>query len=245
MDIAPVPTTDAPRLALKMRDLTAGTQFSRQAIHFYMAEGLLPPPIRSGRNMAVYAPEHLERLHWIKKLQRDHFLSLSAIKSVLNGEDVDGFSPEQQQLLRRVRDELPDWLRPPERDQVRIADLIGESLSEADLIELAQAGLIEISGSGAKRSISQTDREIADCFIQYGQAGASRNRGYRPSHLASMNEAIDGLVQQFAQLYAAGWQDAPTKEAAAFLEAVLPIDERMMAILLRKRFRAMLGSVDI
>ena len=30
------------------------------------------------------------------------------------------------------------------------------------------------------------------------------------------------------------------KEAAAFLEAVLPIDERMLAILLRKKFRAML-----
>jgi hypothetical protein len=55
-----------------------------------------------------------------------------------------------------------------------------------------------------------------------------------------MNEAIDGLVQQFAHLYAAGWVDASAKEAAAFLEAVLPIDERMLAILLRKKFRAML-----
>jgi DNA-binding transcriptional MerR regulator len=240
MDIASAPTNDLPPRALKMRDLTAGTQFSRQAIHFYIAEGLLPPPIRSGRNTAVYAPEHLERLHWIKKLQRNHFLSLSAIKSVLNGEDVDGFSPQQQQLLRRVRDELPDWARPPGRDQVRILDLIGEFLSEADLIELAQAGLIEIIGSGVDRCITQTDREIVDCFILYGQAGASRDRGYRPSHLASMNEAIDGLVKQFAQLYAKGWQDAPTKEAAAFLEAVLPIDERLMAILLRKKFRALL-----
>ncbi|MEY3658813.1 MAG: hypothetical protein RL425_1574 [Pseudomonadota bacterium] len=239
MDKAPNPIADAPR-ALKMRDLTAGTQLSRQAIHFYISEGLLPPPIRSGRNMAVYGPEHLERLHWIQKLQRDHFLSLNAIKSVLNGEEADGFSPEQQQLLRRVRDELPDWARPPGSDQVQIADLIGAHLSEADLIELAQAGLIEIRGSGIERRISQADREIVECFIQYGEVGASRARGYRPRHLASMNEAIDGLVQQFAHLYAASWVDASAKEAAAFLEAVLPIDERMLAILLRKKFRAML-----
>lgn len=240
METRPAPAASAPTQALKMRDLTAHTQLSRQAIHFYIAEGLLPPPIRSGRNTAVYGREHLERLHWIQKLQRDHFLSLTAIKSVLNGEDADGFTPEQQQWLRRVRDELPDWARPPGADQVRIADLVGDRLSEADLSELAQAGLIELNGSGVARSISQTDREIVDCFIRYGEVGASRDRGYRPSHLASMNQAIDGMVQQFAHLYAARWLDAPAKEAAAFLEAVLPIDERLLAILLRKKFRAML-----
>ena len=240
MELSPNPSPDAPPGALRMRDVTAGTQLSRQAIHFYIAEGLLPPPLSSGRNKALYGPEHLERLHWIQKLQRDHFLSLTAIKSVLNGEDAEGFSPEQQQLLRRVRDELPDWARPSGHHGVRIADLIGERLSEDDLIELAQAGLIEIKGSGAERSISEADREIVDCFIQYGEAGASRDRGYRPGHLATMNQAIDGLVQQFSQLYAARWVDAPAKEAAAFLEAVLPIDERLLAILLRKKFRALL-----
>jgi DNA-binding transcriptional MerR regulator len=240
MDKALNPTDIASPRTLKMRDLTAGAQLSRQAIHFYISEGLLPPPVKSGRNMAVYGPEHLERLHWIQKLQRDHFLSLNAIKSVLNGENAEEFSPEQQQLLRRVREALPDWARPPGCDQVRIADLIGDRLSEEDLNELAQAGLIEISGSGVERSISQTDREIVDCFIQYGEVGASRDRGYRPSHLASMNQAIDGMVQQFAHLYATRWLDASSKEAAAFLEAVLPIDARLMAVLLRKKFRAML-----
>ncbi|MEN9718265.1 MAG: hypothetical protein RIQ99_1143 [Pseudomonadota bacterium] len=230
----------APARVLKMRDLTTSTQLSRQAIHYYIAEGLLPPPLSAGRNKAIYGPEHLERLHWIQKLQRDHFLSLTAIKSVLNGEDAEDFSPEQRQLLRRVRDELPNWARQTGCDQVRISELLGDRLSEADLVELAQAELIEINGSGAERSISQTDREIVDCFIQYGEAGASRDRGYRPSHLASMNAAIDGMVQQFAHLYAARWIDAPANEAAAFLEAVLPIDERLLAILLRKKFRALL-----
>ena len=235
------PTRGAPpRRALKMRDLTAGAQLSRQAIHFYIAEGLLPPPVSSGRNMAVYSEEHLERLHWIQKLQREHFLTLNAIKSVLNGDDIEAFSPEQQQLLRRVRDELPEWARPQGRDDVRIADLIGDRLSEGELVELAQAGLIEIHGSAADRTISQDDSDIVDCFIRYGEAGATRDRGYRPSHLASMDHAIDGLVQQLARLYAKRWMNAPTKDAVAFLEAVVPIDERLMAILLRKKFRALL-----
>ena len=102
MELTPSPSPETPQAALRMRDLTAGTQLSRQAIHFYMAEGLLPPALSSGRNKALYGPEHLERLHWIQKLQRDHFLSLTAIKSVLNGEDAEGFTPEQQQLLQQM-----------------------------------------------------------------------------------------------------------------------------------------------
>jgi hypothetical protein len=123
---------------------------------------------------------------------------------------------------------------------VRIADLVGDRLSESEVTELAQAGLIEIHGSGADRTISQDDSDIVDCFARYGEAGATRDRGYRPSHLASMDRAIEGLVQQFAQLYATQWANAPTKEAVAFLEAVLPIDERLMAVLLRKKFRNLL-----
>ncbi len=226
-----------------MRDLTAGAQLTRQAIHFYIAEGLLPPPVSSGRNMAVYSEEHLQRLQWIQKLQREHFLSLNAIKSVLNGEDIAAFSPEQKQVLRRVRDELPAWARSPRQGEVPVADLIGPNVSEGEIIELAEAGLITVHGSGASRRISQADSEIVDCFVSLKQAGATRERGYHPAHLATIDHALDGLVRQLAQIYTARWQDAPVKDAVAFLEAVIPIDERLMAILLRKKLRELIATL--
>lgn len=231
------------RRPLRMRDLTAGAKLSRQAIHHYIDEGLLPPPVTSGRNSAVYSEEHLERLEWIQKLQREHFLSLTAIKSVLNGDDVEAFSPEQKQVLRRVRDQLPAWARPALGSGVPADTLVGEHLTETELDELAAAGLITIQGDGRNRNISLDDSEVVDCFVRYKQAGATRERGYRPSHLATIDQALDAIVAPLASFYAKAWQDAPAEEAAAFLEAVLPIDERLIGTLLRKKIRLLIETV--
>jgi len=230
----------APR-PLRMRDLTREAQLSRQAIHFYMAEGLLPPPVSTGRNVAAYSREHLERLQWIQKLQREHFLSLNAIRAVLNGEAVDGFSPEQQQVLRRLRDQLPGWARPGGRGAVLLRDLAEvRAVSQAELAALADAGLIRIEGAGDAARISQDDADILDCYVRFREVGATGERGYRPEHLALMSAAVEGLVERLARLYADRWANAPTAEAVAFVEAVIPIDERLMGILLRKKFRELI-----
>lgn len=223
-----------------MRDLTKDAGLSRQAIHSYIAEGLLPPPVSTGRNNAIYSDEHRERLHWIQKLQREHFLSLNAIKAVLNGEAIEAFSQEQRQLLRHVRDQLPGWARPNRRQDVRISGLLSENLSEGEILELAKAGLIKIHGIGADRAISQDDSDIVDCFVRYKQAGATSERGYEPGHLVNMNDAIDQLVQKLAGLYSSKWLNAPVDDAVAFVEAVIPIDERLMGVLFRKKVRELI-----
>jgi DNA-binding transcriptional MerR regulator len=225
-----------------MRDLTRKAGLSRQAIHFYMAEGLLPPPLKTGRNFALYSHEHLEGLQWIQRLQREHFLSLNAIKAVLNGEEIEHFSPPQRALLRRVRDQLPGWAKAPRA--VMVSSSISEHVSDEELRELEDAGLIEIRGAGADRTISQDDSDIIECFMRYRQAGATRERGYRPQHLVEMDRAIEQLVQRLAHIYAAKWQDAPVADAVAFVEAVTPIDERLMAVLLRKKTRALIDRVS-
>lgn len=234
------PARDGP--TLRMGDLTRESGLSRQAIHFYMAEGLLPPPVSAGRNAATYGEEHLARLNLIQKLQREHFLSLNAIKAVLNGENIDAFSAPQKQLLRRLRDELPGWARPLGRPETPLAALLGARLDEGDVLGLAAAGLIDIHGEGAERTVSEDDREILDCLARYREAGATRARGYRPEHLASIDQAIERLVRQLAQVYASNWQNAPADEAAAFVEAVLPIDERLILVLLRKKIRELIET---
>lgn len=229
-----------PSQILRMRDLTREAHLTRQAIHFYISEGLLPPPVSTGRNVAAYSVEHLERLQWIQKLQREHFLSLSAIKAVLNGEDIDDFSPEQAQLLRRVRDQLPGWAKPQGRSEVPVADLIDQKVSQDELTALVDAGLVSIQHDGAEGRVSQDDSDIIDCYVRFREVGATGDRGYRPDHLTIMDDAIEGLVQRLARIYASKWADAPIEDAVAFVEAVIPIDERLMGILLRKKFRELI-----
>ena len=47
---------------LRMRDLVRESGLPRETIHFYKLQGLLPEPIKTGRNTALYTREHLERL---------------------------------------------------------------------------------------------------------------------------------------------------------------------------------------
>ncbi|MEM6956901.1 MAG: MerR family transcriptional regulator, partial [Myxococcota bacterium] len=63
---------------LRMRDLCKASGLERQAIHFYIQQGLLPPGIKTGRNTAVYSSEHVERLHLIRQLKEERFLPLKA-----------------------------------------------------------------------------------------------------------------------------------------------------------------------
>ena len=57
--------------SLKMKDLEAETGVSREAIHFYLREGLLPAPEKPKRNVAYYSDEHVVRIRAIKRLQQD------------------------------------------------------------------------------------------------------------------------------------------------------------------------------
>ncbi len=50
----------------RMRDLVEQTGLTRETIHYYLSEGLLPPAIKTGRNTALYTEQHLERLRKIQ-----------------------------------------------------------------------------------------------------------------------------------------------------------------------------------
>ena len=72
----------------KMKDLCERTGLGRQAIHFYIQRGLLPPGHKTGHNMAYYSEVHLERIQLIRKLQHERFLPLDAIKAILDEQEL-------------------------------------------------------------------------------------------------------------------------------------------------------------
>ena len=69
---------------MKMKELESQTGVNREAIRFYIREGLLPEPEKPRRNVAYYTKEHVERIRLIKKLQDEHFLPLKRVKAVLD-----------------------------------------------------------------------------------------------------------------------------------------------------------------
>lgn len=97
---------------MRISQLSKATGVSRQTIHYYMREGLLPPPTKTAPNMAYYTPDYVDDIHLIKELQEKRYLPLAVIKMVMDakraGKDV--------RDLRDMRLSLEDIFRPSDPD---------------------------------------------------------------------------------------------------------------------------------
>ncbi len=68
---------------LRMKELMEATGLPKSTILYYVAQGLLPEPVRTGRNMAYYDAASVERAKLIKKVQGTYAFPLGKIKCLL------------------------------------------------------------------------------------------------------------------------------------------------------------------
>ena len=78
--------------SLRIGELSRQSGISKELIHHYLRQGLLPPPARSAR----YGTRHLRLLRWIKRLREERFLPLPVIRQLA---DAHGHDPERLELL--------------------------------------------------------------------------------------------------------------------------------------------------
>src|SRR4030042_6200405 len=74
-------TDDRP---LKISDLEKITGINRSTIHYYLHEGLISPPRRTGKTMAYYSADHIGELRRIRDLQNEGY-PISLIKEMRDG----------------------------------------------------------------------------------------------------------------------------------------------------------------
>ena len=97
------PHTKNGRSFLKMKELVAATGVAKSTILLYVNTGLLSQPIRTQPNMAYYHPLCVERVGFIKQVQKRHRLPLKAIKGLIRemdrGRDVGALVELQADLF--------------------------------------------------------------------------------------------------------------------------------------------------
>jgi DNA-binding transcriptional MerR regulator len=86
---------------LRMRELTEETGLPKSTILHYVAQGLLPDPVKTSRNMAFYDPECIERARYIKEVQNTYSFPLEKIKKLLKSRD-EGKDPAALMELHAV-----------------------------------------------------------------------------------------------------------------------------------------------
>jgi DNA-binding transcriptional MerR regulator len=88
---------------LKMSELAERSGVSAGTIKHYLREGLLGSEdtiLRTSRNMAWYAPELVERVKLIKRLQEERFMPLRLIRGVIESD------PERMRALIALEDRI-------------------------------------------------------------------------------------------------------------------------------------------
>lgn len=126
-----------PEDHLRMRDLVRLTGVPRSTIHFYARANLLPEPLRYGRTSSLYPPATVERVRWIKRLQKEQRLTLTEIRRVLALVDQGGSVDESLSLMETLG---------PVHGQVSVCGRKGlraaTGLSDAQIEEALAMGLL-------------------------------------------------------------------------------------------------------
>lgn len=218
---SPRAAAGAPRL--RMKDLCAATGLSRQAIHFYIQQGLVAEGAKTGRNMAWYGPAHVERLRLIRRLQEERFLPLSAIRAML-ADDTTALPASQQSLLAEIAARLPAELGGGHDRTVRFSDAMARhGVEPADGERLVELGLLPVRGSGLARELPADSERLLALWAQWRGLGFTAARGFEPADLAIFVELADRMVAHETRLLLERFGDLAAADAAPMLERALPL----------------------
>lgn len=232
----------------KMKDLCEMTGLPRQAIHFYIQQGLLPPGKKTGRNMAWYGPQHVERLRLVKKLQHERFLPLKAIKALLDGREED-YTTRQQAFLSDVKRELQTTLArgsDSSRKMVDATELAALNDVEAhEVARLEELGVISaIVHADGKIQVAEDDLWIIENFGKMRAAGFTPELGFTVDDMGLYVEMLDRILERDAKMLSERLSDLPPVQAARMIERAVPVLHEFLVRYHASRVRDFFSTID-
>jgi DNA-binding transcriptional MerR regulator len=232
----------------KMADLSRLAGMPRQAIHFYIRQGLVPPGHKTGRNTARYGEVHVERIRVIRELQAEHFIPLKAIRAVIDGKD-DAFTPAQRLLFVEVKQRLAATLArdPDKADRIDAETLlVRHGLDRKDLAELEEARVVAVRrGPRRKRTVSAEDAWAFELLGEVRRAGFTRKLGFDAKLFGIYERAVSDLVERETRLLAERLDKLPPDKVAPMLEQAMPLVHQFFARFHAKKVRDFFATLTL
>ena len=145
---------------LKISEVAALADISVSTVKYYVKEGLVDIACKTGRNMAYYKPESVERVKLIKTLQNEKYYPLSVIKRIISSGGVDRSEDELLYTISKV-DEADYYELMPLSAAAKEAGLKPREVEAAVL-----AGLISPTGSGRARQCTRGELRVMKLIKQ-------------------------------------------------------------------------------
>lgn len=177
---------------MKIRDLVKHTGVTKETVHYYIREGLLPKPRKQGRNIAEYDDSYVERIRFIKELQERYFFPLGVIKNILKNQKK---SPEVQSFLDLRR----EYFRPV--DQFLPNEISGEDpfreatgLGRKWLAKMEEWKIITPEVRNGQKVYSQDDIALGKLIVEMDNIGFGPKDGFDPGALKHYREEFEKIV---------------------------------------------------
>ena len=185
---------------MKISQLAERTGVPKQTIHYYIREGVLRKPRKTGKNTADYNESYGEQIKIIKGLQDNYFLPLSVIKKILKRLKTASTSEKSAFYL------LSDYFRP--LDRLVTTDIIGREafrkvtgLGGQYLDMYEKWGVITPEERDGNLVYSQDDVIIGKLIVNMDQLGFGPKDGTDPEDLRRITDFVRGYVVDTQKAY--------------------------------------------
>lgn len=220
---------------MKMRELEERTGVHREVIRVYLRHGLIPQPERPRRTLALYGEDHVQAITAIRRLQRESRLTLTQIKSLLDGDgaearvDASAFDHLEQLVAHRTGGD---------GQPVTIASMLERYPSAAaDARTLEKIGILEILSTPQGEALSITSAQLVRIWGEMRKGGFDAGLDYSPDILGFYNEAADFVGRWEARTFldhASG--KVSIEEAVRLIEHALPLMLDFFGLLRQRAF---------
>ena len=203
----------------------------------YLEDQKLLAPRRTRGGYRLYAPDDVQRLRTILRLQRDEFLPLRVIRQELASgradADVDRATPAADpRALRRVT-----VLRKNPESLYSLAEILAETGASGELVkELEDYGIVKGQREGGDALYDETEREIIKAAAELAKFGVG-GRNLRVFRTSADREAA--LLEQILASALKSRNPDRRREAVEALDNLAAIASHLKHLLLVRDLRHM------
>ena len=190
---------------MKISELVKITGVSKETIHYYIREGVLRKPRKTGKNTADYNASYVEQIRTIKALRENYYLPIPVIKKLIKK------YRNNNRTEKSAFKFLSEYFRPI--DQLLSTEINGRQaflettgLSEKWLAKMEEWHVITSDKRKNEYFYSQDDVIIGKLIADMDRIGIGPRDGFDPGELKNFTDVLRAFVAKNIQRFMeAGW----------------------------------------
>jgi len=197
---------------MKISELVKRTGVSKETIHYYIREGVLRKPRKTGKNSADYNDSYVEQIRTIKALRENYFLPIPVIRKLIKKHKKKSRSEQSSFQF------LSEHFRP--LDQLFSNEVTGKKafmeatgLAEKWLLKMEEWGVITSEKRDGEYFYSQDDVIIGKLVMDMDRIGIGQRDGFDPEELRHFTDIFRKMVvKNLDRFMQAGWDKMSSEE---------------------------------